>query len=68
MGFEIIKIVDMEKLTEKVAFEDSLTELRELSYTSIWGWNALFRRMNECSIPETKSFLVSVRNKKGIVW
>lgn len=67
MGFESIKTVDVEKLTEKVAFEDSLTEVRGLSI-NIWGRNALFR-MNKCSILETKSILVSVRHEKGmIVW
>lgn len=56
---EILKIANMENLTEKVEFEYKPNRIKKVSYTDIWGWNILIIRINKCNTPEIKSCPVS---------
>ena len=41
LELEILKIANMENLTEKVEFEYRPNRIKKISYTNIWGWNIL---------------------------
>lgn len=64
---EMIKIVKMKNLTEKVAFEYGPNRSKKVSHTNIWGQSVLVIRFNQRSTPQTKSCPLSLRNENEIV-